>query len=100
MDQRSAIVPPLLTWICLILWMEMNQFLMKKQESSLLRIQHKSEFLLFCSTASSVLSVNKVIISSRWAAYVAGTILVLMIELGVRFEDSISLLVRFFSSFC
>lgn len=30
----------------------------------------------------------------RWAAYVAGTILVLMKELGVRFEDSISMLVR------
>jgi L-arabinokinase len=38
--------------------------------------------------------------AQKWAAYVAGTILVLMIELGVRFEDSISLLVRFFSSFC
>ncbi|TQD86798.1 hypothetical protein C1H46_027671 [Malus baccata] len=31
--------------------------------------------------------------SQKWAAYVAGVILVLMIELGVRFEDSISLLV-------
>ncbi|KAL6985073.1 D-arabinose 1-dehydrogenase (NAD(P)(+)) [Sarracenia purpurea var. burkii] len=31
--------------------------------------------------------------SQRWAAYVAGTILVLMTELGVRFEDSISMLV-------
>ncbi|OMO61941.1 hypothetical protein CCACVL1_23123 [Corchorus capsularis] len=31
--------------------------------------------------------------SQKWAAYVAGTILVLMKELGVRFEDSISLLV-------
>ncbi|KAI4379727.1 hypothetical protein MLD38_005984 [Melastoma candidum] len=31
--------------------------------------------------------------SQKWAAYVAGTILVLMTELGVRFEDSISLLV-------
>ncbi|XP_050216691.1 L-arabinokinase-like [Mercurialis annua] len=31
--------------------------------------------------------------SQKWAAYVAGTILVLMIELGVRFEDSISMLV-------
>jgi L-arabinokinase len=31
--------------------------------------------------------------AQKWAAYVAGTILVLMIELGVRFEDSISLLV-------
>ncbi|CAK9182379.1 unnamed protein product [Ilex paraguariensis] len=31
--------------------------------------------------------------SQRWAAYVAGTILVLMKELGVRFESSISLLV-------
>uniref|UniRef100_A0A6N2KDC8 GHMP kinase C-terminal domain-containing protein n=1 Tax=Salix viminalis TaxID=40686 RepID=A0A6N2KDC8_SALVM len=30
--------------------------------------------------------------SFRWAAYVAGTILVLMTELGVRFEDSISML--------
>lgn len=30
----------------------------------------------------------------RWAAYVAGTILVLMTELGVQFEDSISMLVR------
>lgn len=29
----------------------------------------------------------------RWAAYVAGTILVLMTELGVQFEDSISMLV-------
>ena len=29
----------------------------------------------------------------RWAAYVAGAILVLMTELGVRFEDSISILV-------
>ncbi|KAJ6354896.1 hypothetical protein OIU77_005484 [Salix suchowensis] len=28
--------------------------------------------------------------SQKWAAYVAGTILVLMTELGVRFEDSIS----------
>ncbi|KAJ6732107.1 L-ARABINOKINASE [Salix purpurea] len=31
--------------------------------------------------------------SQKWAAYVAGTILVLMTELGVRFEDSISMLV-------
>ncbi|XP_059645204.1 L-arabinokinase isoform X3 [Cornus florida] len=31
--------------------------------------------------------------SQRWAAYVAGTILVLMTELGVRFENSISMLV-------
>ncbi|KAF7817170.1 hypothetical protein G2W53_031139 [Senna tora] len=31
--------------------------------------------------------------SQKWAAYVAGTILVLMNELGVRFEDSISMLV-------
>ncbi|KAJ8766051.1 hypothetical protein K2173_020567 [Erythroxylum novogranatense] len=31
--------------------------------------------------------------SQKWAAYVAGTILVLMRELGVRFEDSISMLV-------
>ncbi|KAF9660616.1 hypothetical protein SADUNF_SadunfUnG0007900 [Salix dunnii] len=30
--------------------------------------------------------------SQKWAAYVAGTILVLMTELGVRFEDSISVL--------
>ena len=29
----------------------------------------------------------------RWAAYVAGTILVLMREMNVRFEDSISILV-------
>ncbi|CAH9101632.1 unnamed protein product [Cuscuta epithymum] len=31
--------------------------------------------------------------SQRWAAYVAGTILVLMKELGIRFENSISMLV-------
>ncbi|KAG2699814.1 hypothetical protein I3760_07G206200 [Carya illinoinensis] len=31
--------------------------------------------------------------SQKWAAYVAGTILVLMTELGVRFENSISMLV-------
>ncbi|KAK9946733.1 hypothetical protein M0R45_012180 [Rubus argutus] len=31
--------------------------------------------------------------SQKWAAYVAGVILVLMTELGVRFKDSISLLV-------
>jgi L-arabinokinase len=31
--------------------------------------------------------------AQKWAAYVAGTILVLMKELGVRFENSISLLV-------
>ncbi|KAK4435658.1 L-arabinokinase [Sesamum alatum] len=31
--------------------------------------------------------------SQRWAAYIAGTILVLMKELGICFEDSISLLV-------
>lgn len=31
--------------------------------------------------------------SQKWAAYVAGTILVLMTELGVRFVDSISMLV-------
>ncbi|KAK1289394.1 L-arabinokinase [Acorus calamus] len=31
--------------------------------------------------------------SQKWAAYVAGTILVLMSELGVRFNDSISILV-------
>ncbi|KAF9617864.1 hypothetical protein IFM89_039083 [Coptis chinensis] len=31
--------------------------------------------------------------SQKWAAYVAGTILVLMTELGVRFNDSISILV-------
>lgn len=37
--------------------------------------------------------------SFRWAAYVAGTILVLMTELGVRFEDSISMLVKLTFSF-
>ncbi|KAM7265408.1 hypothetical protein ACFE04_003091 [Oxalis oulophora] len=31
--------------------------------------------------------------AQKWAAYVAGTILVLMTELGVRFEDSVSILV-------
>ena len=31
--------------------------------------------------------------AQKWAAYVAGTILVLMRELGERFEDSISVLV-------
>ncbi|OAY82449.1 L-arabinokinase [Ananas comosus] len=31
--------------------------------------------------------------SQRWAAYVAGTVIVLMSELGVRFPDSISILV-------
>lgn len=31
--------------------------------------------------------------SQRWAAYIAGTILVLMKELGIRFENSISVLV-------
>ncbi|KAF5726319.1 L-arabinokinase-like [Tripterygium wilfordii] len=31
--------------------------------------------------------------SQKWAAYVAGTILILMTELGIRFEDSISMLV-------
>ncbi|KAJ0985195.1 hypothetical protein J5N97_003551 [Dioscorea zingiberensis] len=31
--------------------------------------------------------------SQKWASYVAGTILVLMIELGVRFSESISILV-------
>ncbi|KAG5594528.1 hypothetical protein H5410_035760 [Solanum commersonii] len=31
--------------------------------------------------------------AQKWAAYVAGTILVLMTELGIRFEDSISILV-------
>ncbi|XP_052200216.1 L-arabinokinase-like [Diospyros lotus] len=31
--------------------------------------------------------------SQKWAAYVAGTILVLMTELGARFEDSMSILV-------
>ncbi|KAK1323128.1 L-arabinokinase [Acorus calamus] len=31
--------------------------------------------------------------TARWAAYVAGTILVLMSELGIRFNDSISILV-------
>ncbi|XAR63769.1 L-arabinokinase [Bertholletia excelsa] len=31
--------------------------------------------------------------SQRWAAYVAGTILVLMTELGVHFEDSMSIMV-------
>ena len=30
----------------------------------------------------------------RWAAYVAGVILVLMTELGVHFENSISMLVK------
>ncbi|TMW88487.1 hypothetical protein EJD97_018509 [Solanum chilense] len=32
--------------------------------------------------------------AQKWAAYVAGTILVLMTELGIRFEDSISILVE------
>lgn len=36
----------------------------------------------------------------RWAAYVAGAILVLMTELGVRFEDSISMLVPPFLNLC
>lgn len=31
--------------------------------------------------------------SQKWAAYVAGTIFVLMTELGVRFTDSMSILV-------
>jgi len=35
----------------------------------------------------------------RWAAYVAGVILVLMRELGVRFADSISMLVEVFPFF-
>ncbi|MQL74864.1 hypothetical protein Taro_007244, partial [Colocasia esculenta] len=33
--------------------------------------------------------------SQKWAAYVAGTILVLMSELGVQFSDSISILVKY-----
>lgn len=57
MDQRSAIAPLLLTWICLILWMEINQFLMKKQGSSLLRIQHRSESPLFCWNYSTSLII-------------------------------------------
>lgn len=32
-------------------------------------------------------------LSQKWAAYVAGTILVLMRELGISFHDSISILV-------
>ncbi|CAN1164111.1 ARA1 [Linum perenne] len=36
--------------------------------------------------------------SKKWAAYVAGMILVLMKELGVRFEDSINMLVYVRSS--
>ncbi|XP_019150591.1 PREDICTED: L-arabinokinase-like [Ipomoea nil] len=36
--------------------------------------------------------------SQRWAAYVAGTILVLMKELGIRFENSISMLRFMFMS--
>lgn len=37
--------------------------------------------------------------AQKWAAYVAGTILVLMRELGVQFEDSISMLVSLYLLF-
>lgn len=38
------------------------------------------------------------ILGIRWAAYIAGTLLVLMQELGVIFNDSISILVRVLNS--
>lgn len=72
---------------------------MKRQRNILLKILLKSGSLLFifyflffifiCLTSSPTLYF-------RWAAYVAGAVLVLMTELGVRFEDSISMLVRVF----
>lgn len=40
-----------------------------------------------------ILCFTNIFCHFRWAAYVAGTVLVLMTELGVRFGQSISILV-------
>lgn len=42
-----------------------------------------------------MLTSRSSILARRWAAYVAGTVLVLMRELNVHFEDGISILVMF-----
>ena len=57
-------------------------------------MSHSSLFGL--SNLSTILHATDVLCGFyfRWAAYVAGSILVLMTELGVRFEDSISMLVQ------
>ena len=56
---------------------------------------HKYEsFLVWCVNFVSIPWCHtRVLHVARWAAYVAGAILVLMTELGERFPDSISILV-------
>ena len=54
-------------------------------------------FTLNLSSSFFGLSFHYYVFWFRWAAYVAGTILVLMTELGVRFTDSICILVWIFA---
>lgn len=88
----------LLIWTCQILWMMVNQYPMRKPGSFSVRIHPKSmKTSFYSSTKFQLLNMFAYLRSQlsylRWAAYVAGTILVLMTELGAQFTDSISILV-------
>lgn len=60
---------------------------------SVTEVANSFEIYLFCFLIDCLLILCWYDFYLRWAAYVAGTILVLMKELGVRFENSISMLV-------
>ena len=87
----------LLTWIYLTLWTGTNQCPMRKLGNILPKFHPKSRSLLFLKNFgyNYYFMFYSCGFLFRWAAYVAGTILVLMTELGVRFEDSISMLVQY-----
>lgn len=76
-----------------------NQYPMRKLTVTFPGIHLRSWFPSFkpifrLLTRIIIIRFNDILgLLSRWAAYVAGTILVLMRELKVRFEDSISILV-------
>lgn len=72
-----------------------NQYLMRKPTITFPRIHLKSWLLNKNHYNHKIYDIIIFIESvfPRWAAYVAGTILVLMREMNVRFEDSISILV-------
>jgi hypothetical protein len=83
-------------WTCQISWMVTNQYPMKKPENISARTYHKGKYLVFflqISKWSILFTYLQTISGLRWAAYVAGTILILMTELGVQFADSMSILV-------
>lgn len=76
--------------------MEGSQYLFRKQKNILPEI-HRRGGLLSCFLFFKYIILHILYLSGsnfRWAAYVAGAILVLMTELGMRFENSISMLVH------